>query len=83
MHFKKNKNASGIQIPFLGYIRAGFASPGEEELSETINLEQYLIQDKDSSYLLRVQGDSMQDAGILDGDYVPLTARQETLSWLL
>lgn len=57
-------------LQLIGYIRAGFASPAEEELSDTLDIENHLIRDKDSSYLLRVQGDSMNDAGIIDGDYV-------------
>lgn len=54
----------------LGNIRAGFASPAEEELADTITVGEHLIRHKESSYLLKVEGDSMKDAGILEGDMV-------------
>jgi SOS regulatory protein LexA len=57
-------------IPLLGHIRAGFATPAEEELADTITIGDYLIRDKDASYLLEVVGDSMKDAGIQEGDMV-------------
>ncbi len=59
---------SGIKL--LGLVEAGFPSPAEEELVDTMNLEEYLITNKDASYILRVKGDSMEDAGIYEGDMV-------------
>jgi repressor LexA len=57
-------------LPLVGHIRAGFAAPSEEELADTITIGDYLIRDKDASYLLEVVGDSMIDAGIQEGDMV-------------
>ncbi len=57
-------------IQILGSIRAGFAAPAEEELTDSLSLEDYLIEKKESSYMLRVKGDSMIDAGIHEGDLV-------------
>lgn len=54
----------------LGRVQAGFASPADEELADTITIGEYLIRDKNASFLLEVEGDSMQDAGILEGDLV-------------
>jgi SOS-response transcriptional repressor LexA len=54
----------------LNRIRAGFASPAEEDLADTVSVGEYLIRDQNASYLLQVVGDSMRDAGILDGDLV-------------
>ena len=39
-------------------------------LSDTVTLDDYLIENKESSYMLRVKGNSMKDAGIVDGDMV-------------
>jgi SOS regulatory protein LexA len=63
-------SANMHSLKVLGSIRAGFAAPAEEELADTITVGDYLIRHKESSYLLRVEGDSMKDAGILDGDMV-------------
>ena len=54
----------------LGTIEAGFPSPAEEELIDTISLDDLLIQNKDATFLLKVTGDSLKDAGILPGDMV-------------
>ncbi len=48
----------------------GFASPANEELADTITVGEYVIRDKDASYLLRVSGDALQEEGLMDGDMV-------------
>ncbi len=63
--------AAGLfSVSLLGHVRAGFAAPAEEELADTVTIGEYLIRDPNASYLLTVEGDSMQDAGIKDGDMV-------------
>ncbi len=57
-------------LRLLGTVRAGFPSPAEEELSDTLSLDEFLIQKPQASYLVKVVGDSMIDAGILPGDLV-------------
>lgn len=57
-------------LPLLGHVRAGFASPAEEDAADLLSLDEYLLRDKDASYLLRVVGNSMEGAGILEGDLV-------------
>ena len=58
------------EIKVLGLVEAGFPSPAEEELADTMSLDDYLIDNKEASYILRVKGDSMIDAGICEGDMV-------------
>ena len=50
--------------------RGGWPSPAEEELADIMRLEDWLIDRKEAAYLLTMKGDSMKDAGILDGDVV-------------
>lgn len=57
-------------IKILGTVEAGFPSPAEEELADNISLDDLLIQDRQATFLLKVSGDSMMDAGILPGDMV-------------
>ena len=52
----------------LGTVKAGFPSPAEEELADTITLDEWLIKDKPATYILKVSGESMIGAGILPGD---------------
>ena len=72
------KDAKGFLIPVKiyddlkvrGIITAGWPSPAEEELLDTMSLDEFLIKNPDATYMLEIQGDSMQDAGILEGDLV-------------
>lgn len=58
------------RLKVLGQIQAGFPSPAEEELADTMSLDEFLIQNKEATYMLKVSGDSMKDAGIMPGDMV-------------
>jgi SOS regulatory protein LexA len=62
------ESANGV--PVLGVVEAGWPSPAEEELIDTMNLDEYLIQNREASYILKVTGDSMIEAGIQPGDLV-------------
>lgn len=57
-------------VRILGSVEAGFPSPAEEELADTLSLDDLLIENPDATFLLRVSGDSMSEAGILPGDMV-------------
>jgi SOS regulatory protein LexA len=59
-----------IAVPLLGSIQAGFPSPAEEELQDVVSLDEYLISNPNATFLVKVQGDSMVDAGIHQGDLV-------------
>lgn len=58
------------EVPMLGLVEAGFPTVAEETALDTISIDEYLIHDKDKTYLLEVKGDSMIDAGICEGDLV-------------
>ena len=58
----------GAHLPVLGTVSAGFPSPADEELTDTMSLDEYLISKKEATYVLKVHGNSMRDAGILPGD---------------
>lgn len=61
--------------PLLGLVEAGFPSPAEEELLDVMDFDEYLTPHKESSYILKVKGDSMIDAGICPGDLVIVERR--------
>jgi SOS regulatory protein LexA len=58
----------GAPLPVLGSIAAGFPSPADEELTDTMSLDEFLISNREATYILKVNGNSMIDAGILPGD---------------
>lgn len=57
-------------IRLLGAVQAGFPSPAEEELVNTLSLDDYLVERPEASFLLTVSGDSMIEAGIQPGDLI-------------
>jgi repressor LexA len=59
----------GRSVPVIGTIAAGKPILAEENIERTLTLDKDLAPWKDT-YLLKVEGDSMKEAGILDGDYV-------------
>lgn len=58
------------EVPMLGYVTAGLPASVDEELTDTINLDNFLINNKAFTYMLEVDGDSMIDAHIEKGDMV-------------
>jgi len=58
------------EVPLLGLVEAGFPTAAEEELVDTMSLDEYLIENKEATYMLEVKGDSMIEAGIQEGDLV-------------
>jgi len=59
-----------FSLPLVGEVNAGFPSPAEEELRDILSLDEYLISHPESSFLLKVSGDSMVGEGIKPGDLV-------------
>ena len=58
------------EIPLLGLVTAGLPATVEEELHDTVDLDDFLIGKKELTYMLEVDGDSMIDAHIEKGDHV-------------
>ncbi len=73
-HLSPGRTLRGI--PLLGLVEAGFPSPAEEELLDVMDFDEYLTPNKESSYILKVKGESMIDAGICPGDLVIVERRQ-------
>lgn len=63
-------------LPYLGVIKAGFPILAEEN-KEYLSLDEYLIGDPSSSFLLKVSGDSMEGVGIFEGDIVIVEKKRD------
>ena len=67
--YKADSNSSGTILQ--GIVEAGFSTPTDGfSDGENISLDQWIISDKDKSFMLKVRSDSMADAGIQIGDYL-------------
>ena len=58
------------QTKVLGTVQAGFPGSEDQEKDNTMSLDEYLIEDPTSTFMLKVSGDSMINEGIREGDMV-------------
>lgn len=60
-----------FRIPLFGHVvSAGFPSPADDYVEDRLDLNQLLVHNKAATFFLRVKGDSMDGAGIHDGDII-------------
>lgn len=63
------RNNPSLHLPLFGHrIAAGFPSPADDYVEDRLDLNEYLVQRKESTFFLKVNGHSMVGAGINDGD---------------
>jgi DNA polymerase V len=60
---------TSLELEHAG-IRAGFPSPAEDYIHDTLDFNRDYIRHPEASFFGDVEGDSMKDAGIFDGDRV-------------
>ncbi|OQX69024.1 MAG: repressor LexA [Sorangiineae bacterium NIC37A_2] len=59
-----------LEIPILGRVAAGLPILAEENVIDTVHVDKMMVRGGRDVFGLRVQGDSMIEAGILSGDYI-------------
>ena len=59
-----------LSLPLVGAVTAGMPMLAEENIERYVPVPRLLVRSLGKHFLLRVQGDSMKNAGILDGDLV-------------
>jgi len=57
-----------LELLFVGTIKAGFPSPADDFLETKIDMNKYMISHPSETFYAKVDGNSMQNAGIHDGD---------------
>jgi len=63
-------------LPLVGHVAAGTLTYAEDNIEDMVDVPAFLRRD-DSDFVLRIDGDSMMDAGILDGDLVVVHPQQQ------
>lgn len=63
-------------LPLVGRVAAGRPVLAEENIEELIEVPAFLRRD-DDDFVLRVQGDSMADAGIFNGDFIVVHSQDQ------
>jgi DNA polymerase V len=60
---------TSLRLPLVSAsVEAGFPSPADDHLERAIDLNEELIRNPAATFLVRVKGESMRDAGIHTGD---------------
>ena len=67
----------GIELPILGMIAAGQPIQPMTDPNATIRISPSMLSGKKRAYVLKVNGDSMIEEGILDGDYVVVEEQEK------
>ena len=62
----------GVEVPLVGHVAAGSPILAVENVEGVLAVDEMFAHSKDC-FALRVRGDSMKDAGIMDGDVVVVT----------
>jgi DNA polymerase V len=63
-------SGTGFAPLFSDGVSAGFPSPAENDSEGPLNLNSFMVIHPEATFYARVDGDSMIDAGIFDGDYL-------------
>jgi repressor LexA len=66
----------GLGLPIVGRVAAGQPILAEENIEDHVNMDAQLFKPR-ADYLLRVRGESMRDAGILNGDLLAVHRASE------
>jgi len=64
-----NNTGTSFELPLLGRVAAGYPIEAIEN-RETVEVPSFMIKQVGNHFVLQVQGDSMIEDGILNGDYV-------------
>ena len=73
---KQDMSANAISLPLVGRVAAGMPILAEQNVEENLVLPTSIVGDT-SSFILRVHGESMINAGIFDGDYIVVKEQQD------
>ena len=62
-------DSRNIELPYYDTrVQAGFPSPAEDHLEESLDLNTLVIDNPSATFFVRVAGESMREIGITDGD---------------
>lgn len=78
--FKSNPKTKVIRPLLASNIPAGFPSPAQDYIEETLDLNEFLIKHPSATYFVRVDGYSMIDSGIFPDDILIVDRALEAIS---
>jgi repressor LexA len=79
VHERMNDDERLVEVPVIGRVAAGLPILAEQNVVDTVRIDRMLVRGGKDVFALRVQGESMIEAGIHDGDYI-FVRKQPTAS---
>lgn len=81
VHFYNPAEALPLLLPiFSSSVQAGFPSPADDHIEQKLDLNQMMVQHPAATFFVKVEGESMKDAGINSGDILVVDRSIETVS---
>ncbi len=74
---KDTSNDNVFTIPIVGRVAAGFPILAEENIEGSLVVDQTMVNKNTESFGLKVRGDSMMNAGILEGDVIIVSKQSD------
>lgn len=68
LHKPKQGIRNEVTMLYASSPAAGFPAPGDDMVEKTLDVHDLLVKHPDSTFFVRVEGDSMEGAGIFSGD---------------
>lgn len=75
-----NPLSRGRAVPLVGKVTAGTPILAQQNIEDYMVFPQDMIGRDDDTFILRVEGESMIDAGILSGDYIVVRRQQDAVN---
>ncbi len=70
LEFVDNLNGRLVEVPVLGAVPAGSPVLAEQAIEDRVYLDSFFVAPEQEVFALRVEGESMIEDGIYDGDYI-------------
>ncbi|GAB4451089.1 MAG: translesion error-prone DNA polymerase V autoproteolytic subunit [Bacteroidia bacterium] len=70
---------TNIELPFISAVKAGFPSPAQDFMEETLDINSLVVKNPVATFYARVQGNSMIHLGIEDGDILVIDKSLEPI----
>lgn len=73
---QENESSNAVDVPIVGRVAAGMPVLAQENIEGELAIDKSLAKNSSGVFALKVKGNSMIDAGILDGDHVVVHQQQ-------
>ena len=73
---QEKENSNAVEVPIVGRVAAGMPVLAQENIEGELAIDKSLTKSSNNDFVLKIKGNSMIEAGILDGDYILVHQQQ-------